>query len=105
VYYADLRETDWMNETSAMADVPEDLEQIANLMWDTMHRVAMRIASMPLEQQESAFAITELSVRKMAAEMRIADGEIGDFVINMMGAIRLFVTEIDVGGSPQGGRA
>jgi hypothetical protein len=88
-----------------MTDVPEDLEQIARLMWDMMQRVAMRIATMPLEQRESAFAITKLSVRKMATEMKIADGEIDTFVDNMMGAIRQFVTEIDVGGSPQGGRA
>jgi hypothetical protein len=86
-------------------DAPEDLEQIARLMWEMMQRVAMQIAGMALDRRESAFAITELSVRKMAAEMKIADGEIDNFVNNMMGAIRQFVTEIDVGGSPQGGRA
>jgi hypothetical protein len=86
-------------------DVPEDVDPIAPLMWDMMQRVAMQIAGMALEQRESGFAITELWVRKMATEMKIADGEIDAFVNNMMGAIRQFVTEIDVGGSPQGGRA
>jgi hypothetical protein len=86
-------------------DSPEYTDPIAPLMWDMMQRVAMQIAGMALEQRESAFAITELSVRKMASEMKIADGEIDTFVNNMMGAIRQFVTEIDVGGSPQGGRA
>jgi hypothetical protein len=86
-------------------DVPEDVDPIAPLMWDMMQRVAMQIAGMALEQRESAFAITELWVRKMATEMKIADGEIDAFVNNMMGAIRQFVTEIDIGGSPQGGRA
>jgi hypothetical protein len=74
-------------------------------MWDMMQRVAMRIAGMPLGQRESAFAVTERSVKQMASEMKIADGEIDDFVNHVMGAIRQFVTEIDVGGSPQGGRA
>jgi hypothetical protein len=94
-----------MNETSVMADVPQDLEQIARLMWGMMQRVAMRIASMPLKQREPAFAVAELSVRQMALDMKIADGEIDDFVNHVMGTIRQFVTEIDVGGSPQGGRA
>jgi hypothetical protein len=88
-----------------MADLPEDLEQIARVMWDMMQRVAMRIASMPLEQRESGFAVTERSVTQMASQMKIADGEIDDFVKHVMGTIRHFVTEIDVGGSPQGGRA
>jgi hypothetical protein len=88
-----------------MADAPKDLEPIARLIWDMIQRVAMRIAAMPLEQRESAFAVTERSVRQMGSEMKIADGEIDDFVNHVMGAIRQFVTEIDVGGRPQGGRA
>jgi hypothetical protein len=80
-----------------MAD--EDLEP--RQMWGTMQRVAMRIASIPPEQRESAFAIAERSVRQIATEMKIADGD--NFVNRLMGAIRKFVTEIDVGGSPQGG--
>jgi hypothetical protein len=84
-----------------MAD--EDLEPFARQLWGIMQRVAMQIAGMPLEQQESAFAIAERSVRQMATEMKIADGD--DFVNRLMGAIRKFVTEIDVGDSPQGGRA
>jgi hypothetical protein len=31
--------------------------------------------------------------------MKIADGEIDDFVNHVMGTIRQFVTKIDVGGS------
>ena len=88
-----------LNETSVMADVPDDLEPIARLMWDMIQSVAMRIAAMPLEQRESAFALTEHSVRQMASEMKIADGEIDDFVNHVMGTIRQFVTKIDVGGS------
>jgi hypothetical protein len=86
-------------------DVPEDIDPIARLMWEMMQRVATQIAGMALDQRESAFAITERSVRQMASEMKIADGEIDDFVNHAMGAIRQFVTEIDVGGSPKRGRA
>jgi hypothetical protein len=86
-------------------DVPEDIDPIARLMWEMMQRVAMQIAGMALDQRESAFDVTECSVRQMASEMKIADGEIDDFVDHVMGAIRQFVTEIDVGGSPKGGRA
>jgi hypothetical protein len=88
-----------------MADVPDDFEPNARLMWDMMQRVAMRIAIMPLEERESAFAVTESLVRQKASEAKIADGEIDDFVNHLMGSIRQLVTEIDVGGSPQGGRA
>jgi hypothetical protein len=42
---------------------------------------------------------------KQKAEAKIADGEIDDFVNHLMGTIRQLVTEIDVGGSLQGGRA
>jgi hypothetical protein len=87
-----------------MADVPDDLEPNARLMWDMMQRVAMRIAIMRLEERESAFAVTERLV-KQKAEAKIADGEIDDFVNHLMGTIRQLVTEIDVGGSLQGGRA
>jgi hypothetical protein len=41
----------------------------------------------------------------MANEMGIAGERIDGFVRNAMNLLQQFVAEIDVGGSPQGGRA
>jgi hypothetical protein len=88
-----------------MTDVPKGVQAAARQLWDMLQRVAMRIAGEPPEQRDVAFAIAERSLRQMAKEMRIPDANIDDFVIRQMELLRQFVTEIDVGGSPRGGRA
>jgi hypothetical protein len=50
-------------------------------------------------------AIAERSVRQVAQDKKIAERDTDDFVNHLLDVLRQVVTEIDVGGSPQGGRA
>jgi hypothetical protein len=88
-----------------MVEAPKDFESAARQLWDMLQRVATHIAAKPLEQREAAFALTERTVRRLAKEMKLADESTDAFVKSFMDLLRQFVTEIDVGGSPQGGRA
>ena len=85
--------------------MPENAETIARQAWGMAQRVGMHIAGMPLEKREAALATAENSLRETAKEMGIVGDQIDGFIELQMKAIRQVITEIDVGGSPQGGRA
>ena len=91
-----------MNKT---AGVPEELDAVGRQLWNMAQRVAVQIAEKPPALREAAFAIGERAVRKLASEIRIPTEKVDEFVELQMKVIRQLVTEIDVGGSPQGGRA
>jgi hypothetical protein len=88
-----------------MADVPKEVEAIARQSWEAAQRIGMRIAALPLDQREEGFAIAERSFRDAAGQMGIAGNQIEGFVKLQMDAIRGWVSNIDVGGNPQGGKA
>jgi hypothetical protein len=88
-----------------MADVPENLETAARQLWDMAQRVAVQIAEKPPELREEAFGIAERAIKEMASNMGIPDKKVDGFIDAQMKAVRHFVTQIDVGGTPQGGRA
>ena len=89
-----------------MTEIPESIQFIARRLWDMQQRLAVQIAEKPLEQREAAFSIVERVVRDMAKQMgNVPEDKMDDFVNLQMEVVRQFVTEIDVGGSPQGGNA
>jgi tRNA G26 N,N-dimethylase Trm1 len=88
-----------------MADVPKNVEEIAKRMWDMAQRVAVQIAEKPSDLRDAAFAVVGRNVREMAKEMKVPADKIDAFVELQMQAMRKHVTDIDVGGSPQGGKA
>lgn len=88
-----------------MGDVPKNLEEVASKLWGMTQRVGMQIAAKPQEQRTKAFTVAERSLRDMAKQMGIADGQMDGFIELQMKAIRQMVTQIDVGGTPEGGNA
>jgi hypothetical protein len=85
--------------------MPKNAETIARQAWGMAQRVGMHIAGMPLEKRQAALAVAENSLRETANEMGITGDQIDRFIELQMNAIRQIITEIDAGGSPQGGRA
>ena len=88
-----------------MADVPEDVEALARHAWGAAQRIGMQIAELPLDRREAAFATAERAFQQAARELGHAGERVDEFIKIQMDAIREIVTNIDVGGSPQGGRA
>jgi hypothetical protein len=68
-------------------------------------RAAMRIAEMPLENREAAFASAKNSLHEAFKEKGLAGDQLDGFVELQMQAIRKHVTDINIGGSSKGGRA
>lgn len=88
-----------------MADVPKEVEAIASQSWEMAQRVAMRITSLPVEERKAALEVAEQSLHETAKEMKLPADKIDGFIQIQMQAIGHFVSEIEVGGSPQGGNA
>jgi hypothetical protein len=88
-----------------MADDQKQVEEIAKKAWGAAQRLGMQIAAMPLSQREAGFAICEDTLRETADKMGIAGPQMEGFIKIQMDAIRRMVQNIDVGGSPQGGKA
>ena len=88
-----------------MADVPKSVEEIARQSWGMAQRVGIQIAAKSQEQRAEAFAIAERSLRETATEMGISSEKMDAFIKLQMEAIRAWVMNIDVGGSPKGGTA
>jgi hypothetical protein len=84
---------------------PKVVEEIAQKAWGAAQRLGMQIAAMPLHEREAGFGICERSLRETARDMGIAGEQMGGFIKIQMEAIRGMVQNIDVGGSPQGGKA
>jgi hypothetical protein len=68
-------------------------------------RVGMQIAELPIKIRDVAFAGTERCLRAAGAERGVAGQQLDRIVDRQMRAIRQIVTDIDLSGSPQGGRA
>jgi hypothetical protein len=68
-------------------------------------RVGMQIAELPIKIRDVAFAGTERCLRAAGAERGVAGQQLDRIVDRQMRAIRQVVTDIDLSGSPQGGRA
>ena len=88
-----------------MADIPKNAETIARQAWGMAQRVGMHIAGMSPEKRQAALAIAENSLRETAKEMGRTGDQTDEFIELQMKAIRQIISEIDVGGSPQGGTA
>jgi hypothetical protein len=88
-----------------MADVPKHVEEIAQKAWGAAQRLGMQIAAMPLHEREAGYAVCEESLCETARDMGIAGDKMEGFIKIQMEAIRGMVQNIDVGGSPQGGKA
>ena len=88
-----------------MSDTSNHFEATARQFWDMGQRIAVQIAEKPLELREAAFAVAERNVGDLARRVGIAEDKLDSFVKLQMQAIRQFVTEIDVSGSPKGGHA
>ncbi len=84
---------------------PEIDAEAAQKAWRMAQRVAGRIAQMPLESREAAFMIAEQSLRDAARKSGVGPKFAHAFVRIQMNSIRHIVTDLDVRGNPQGGRA
>jgi len=73
--------------------------------WGMAQRVGMYIAGLPLDKREAALAVAENSLREAGQEIGITGEQMDAFIELQMNAIRQIVSDIDVSGSPQGGRA
>jgi hypothetical protein len=83
----------------------DDTETIAQPCWSMAQRVGMQIAELPIKIRDVAFAGTERCLRAAGAERGVAGQQLDRIVDRQMRAIRQVVTDIDLSGSPQGGRA
>ena len=86
-------------------EITPEIEANAKLCADMAQRSAMRIAEMPLEQREEGFKIAERSLREAAEELGIGADRMEGLIQMLVKGMRQFVLDIDVGGSPKGGRA
>ncbi len=84
---------------------PEINAEAAQKAWHMAQRVARQIAQMPLERRERAFIIAEQSLRHAARKSGVGSKFAHAFVRIQMNSIRHIVTDLDVSGNPQGGRA
>jgi hypothetical protein len=80
-------------------------EAIAQHCWSMAQRVAIQIAELPIKGREAAFAGAERCFRAAGHELGVAGPQLDSIVDLQMRAIRQIVTDLDVGGKPQGGRA
>jgi hypothetical protein len=79
--------------------------EAARIAWRMARRVAMQIAQMPPERRETAFIAAEQSLRDAARKSDVGPKFAHAFVRIQMNSIRRIVTDLDVSGNPQGGRA
>jgi len=85
--------------------MPGPFEKLARHAWEAAQRIGMHIAEIPPDQREEAFKRVEKHYQDVARELGIAREQIDEFVKNQMDVIRGIVQNIDVRGSPKGGRA
>jgi hypothetical protein len=81
------------------------IDAMAGQGWAMAQRVGMRIAELPIKARELAFAGTERCLRQAGNELGVVGQQLDRIVGLQMRAIRQIVTDIDVGGNQQGGRA
>jgi hypothetical protein len=84
--------------------VLDDIDAISNQCWAMAERVGMQIAELPNDVRETALASAEHCLREAGSELGVASQQLDWIVSLQMKAIRQVVTDIDVSGSPQGGR-
>jgi hypothetical protein len=80
-------------------------EAVAKQLWDAAQRIGIRIAELQLNQRDEAFATCDKAFQEAARDMGVSEVRIGGLIKLQMEAVRGMVTNIDLGGSPQGGRA
>jgi hypothetical protein len=85
--------------------MPGDIDAIAYQCWAMAERVGMQIAELPIKVRENAFTGAERCLRTAGSELGVAGQQLDLIVGLQMRAIRQIVTDIDVSGNPQGGRA
>lgn len=88
-----------------MSDAQQIAEDLAKQGWDMAQRVGMRIAALPLEKRETAFLTAEPALRELAQNLGVKPPGVDKFVALHIQVMRDIVLKIDVGGSPQGGKA
>ncbi len=88
-----------------MADAVRSLDAFAKQTRDMAQRLGMQIAGVRLERREAAFAFAERTFRETALGLGVASSQAHAFAELQMDVIRRTVSDIDVGGYPQGGNA
>lgn len=88
-----------------MTETDIEREPIARQLWDMTQRIAVQVAEKPIVLREAAFAIAARAFADMARDMNVQEDKRDGVVKLQMELLRQLVTEIDVGGSPQGGNA
>jgi hypothetical protein len=86
-------------------EMPVDFDATSRQCWKMAQRVGIQIAELPSKTREVAFAGTERCLRAAASELGVAGQQLDSIVDIQMRAIRQIVTDIDIIGSPQGGKA
>jgi len=88
-----------------MTNGPKSADETARYhAWGMAQRVGMYIEGLPLDKRDAALAVAENSLREAGKEI-ISGEQMDAFIELQMKAIRQIVSDIDVSGSPQGGRA
>jgi hypothetical protein len=85
--------------------VSDDTEKVARHCWSMAQRVGVKIAELPIDVREMAFAGAERCIREAGNELGVAGPRLDSFVDLQMGAIRQIVTDIDVRASSRSCRA
>jgi hypothetical protein len=83
----------------------DDTVKTAERCWAMAQRVGAQIAELPIQAREAAFAGVERCFREAGRQLGVTGPQLEGVVDIQMRAIRQIVTDTDVGGRPQGGRA
>jgi hypothetical protein len=83
----------------------DDTEKTAEHCWSMAQRVGSQIAELPIKVREVALAGAEHCFREAGRELGVAGQQLDRIVDLQMRAIRQIVSDIDVGGRPQRGKA
>ena len=74
----------------------DNTETVAQHCWSMARRVGLRIAELPVDMREMAFAGAEHCLRAAGSELGIAGPQLDSLTDLQMKAIRQIVTDIDV---------
>jgi hypothetical protein len=101
---ADRGERCWVQHMTDKK-ITEEVDAIPKPSWDAGRRIAMQIAALPLEHRELSLQLAEKAFRGAAEQRGGTPKSYDAFVKAQMDLIRSVLKDIEVSGSPQGGRA
>jgi hypothetical protein len=76
--------------------VSDDTEKMARHCWSMAQRVGVKIAELPIDVREMAFAGAERCLREAGNELGVAGPQLDSIVDLQMRAIRQVVTDVDL---------